>query len=69
MHGTTVKKNTEISFKIKMSCLSLEAGTSSSNFLMFFVLQEQRTLFSSIKNQTNAYLCSKAFVYVKIPHN
>lgn len=52
-----------------MSCLSLEAGTSSSNTLMCFVLQEEKALFSSIKNQTNAYLCFKAFIYVKIPNN
>lgn len=49
-----------------MSCLSLEAGTPSSFILMRFVLQEKKALFSCIKNQTNAYLRSKAFVYVKI---
>lgn len=52
-----------------MSGLFLEAGTSSSNILMCFVLQEQEAIFSSIKNQTNTYLCSKAFVYVKITNN
>lgn len=57
-----------------MSCLSLEAGTSPSNILMCLCFKIRRRFSALLKikqipNKTNAYLCSKASIYVKIPNN